>query len=386
MIRPAKPELEKQKIWRFCSYHKRQLPRHICGSHRFLILLMTVVIMAEQHVLVGHAVKDRLKLETQRLTRSWMRHDRSMLRDYLVQDVENPRINVQSILTRHFLIERLFGNRFDYLAEHELRFGLVVNWLLRLLKDSVTPEQLQAALDALLMGRDDSEGLLIPSYVSETFADLALPNYICNLLNWTPVETTEAPIPEYLMSTFERIWSEVLEGEQHQNISVLEPACGSANDCRFIETFGIARMLDYTGFDLCEKNIRNARHICPRGRFNIGNVLEIDAEDNAFDYSFVHDLFEHLSIEAMETAISELCRVTRRDICVGFFNMHAGAEHIVKAVGDYHWNALSVVRTKATFECLCSKIQVIHIDEFLTSRFGCADAHNKGAYTFVVGL
>ena len=331
-------------------------------------------------------MKDRFILETQLLAKSWMRHDRRALRDYLVQDVEDPRINVQSILTRHFLIRRFFGNRFDYLAEHELRFALVVNWLLRLLKDSVTPEQLRGALDELLTGQGNTEGLKIPSYVSETFADLMLPNYICNLLNWTPVETTEAPIPEYLMSTFERIWSEVLEGERHQGVSVLEPACGSANDYRFIESFGIARLFDYTGFDLCEKNVQNARHICPRGRFEIGNVLEIDADDNAFDYCFVHDLFEHLSIEATEAAISELCRVTRRVICAGFFNMHPGGEHIVKPFDDYHWNRLSLSRTRAIFERFASGIRIIHIDESLTSSFGCADTHNKSAYTFIISL
>ena len=151
-----------------------------------------------------------------------MRHGRNTLRDYLVQDVEDPRINVQSILMRHFLVERLFGKRFDPLAEHELRFGLVVNWLLRLLKKSVAAGQLQAMLDALLTGRGDAEGLQIPSYVSETFAGLMLPNYICDLLNWAPVETTEAPIPEYLMSTFRAIWSEVLAGEQPRGICVLE--------------------------------------------------------------------------------------------------------------------------------------------------------------------
>ncbi len=100
----------------------------------------------------------------------------------------------------------------------------------------------------------------------------------------------------------------------------------------------------------------------------------------------MHDLFEHLSIEATEAAISELCRVTRRDICAGFFNMHADREHIVNAVDDYHWNTLSVARTKAVFERCASRIQFVHIDEFLTSKFGCADTHNKGAYTFVVSL
>ncbi len=120
-------------------------------------------------------MRESLKLETQRLAKSWMRHDRNMLRDYLVRDVEDPRINVQSILTRHFLIERLFGERFAWLGQQELRFALVVNWLLRLLKTSVAAWQLQALLDSLLTGRDNAGGLRIPSYVSQTFADLRLP-------------------------------------------------------------------------------------------------------------------------------------------------------------------------------------------------------------------
>ena len=72
------------------------------------------------------------------------------------------------------------------------------------------------------------------------------------------------------------------------------------------------------GFDLCEKNVRNAKRMFPNVRFQVGNVLEIDAEDKSFDCCFVHDLFEHLPIEAMEMAIKQVCRVTREGICAGF--------------------------------------------------------------------
>ncbi|MHC4510967.1 MAG: class I SAM-dependent methyltransferase [Planctomycetota bacterium] len=325
-----------------------------------------------------------MKLETERLRQSWMRHGRDTLGNYLVRDVEDPRINVQSILTRHFLIERLLGSRFEFLMEQELRFGLVVNWLLGLLKKSVNAEQLRSVLDALLAGRDDAEGLQIPSYISQTFADLMLPNYICDLLNWAPVETTEAPIPEHLMSTFQAIWREVLAGEQAEQISVLEPACGSANDYRFLEAFGLARLLDYTGFDLCEKNITNAREMFTAARFNVGNVLEIDAADGAFDCCFVHDLFEHLSVEALDVAVAEICRVTRKGICAGFFNVHDGDEHIVRAVGDYHWNTLSAAKTGALFERHGFAVRVNHIEALLHLRFGCAETHNKRACTFII--
>jgi len=331
-------------------------------------------------------VEERFKLETERLTRSWMQYDRTTLRDYLVEDVEDPRINVQSILTRHFLIERLFGERFDALMEQELRFGLVMNWLLRLLKKLVNAGQLQAVLGTLLAEEDNTEGLEIPSYISETFSTLRLPNYICDLLNWTPVETTEEPVPEYLMSTFQAIWHEVLAGEQPHHISVLEPACGSANDYRFIEAFGIARLLDYTGFDLCEKNTRNAKQMFPKVCFKVDNALEIDAEDGAFDYCSVHDLFEHLSVEAMEAAIAEICRITRRGICAGFFNMYDGERHIVKKVDQYYWNKLSITETKAIFDRQASSVQVFQIDTFLRSKFRCNDTHNKRAYTLIVSI
>jgi ubiquinone/menaquinone biosynthesis C-methylase UbiE len=339
-------------------------------------------------------MEQRFKIETDGLARSWMRYDRKTLRDYLVQGVEDPRINIQSILTRHFLIHRLFGDKFWGLMEQELRFALVVNWLLKLLKASVSPWQLHALLDGLLQGQREADGLEIPPFLSETFASLSLPNYICDLLSWAPVETTDGPIPKYLMNTFAAIWRELLENEMPRRISVLEPGCGSANDYRFIDAYGLSRLLDYHGFDLCEKNIHNAKAMFPQACFKVGNVLEIDAPDKTFDHCFMHDLFEHLSVDAMELAISEICRVTRQGICVGFFNMHEADDHIVKTVGNYHWNKLSLVRTKALFQKHArhtsdghaAVVDAIHIDTFLMSQFGRCDYHNKDAYTLIVRL
>ena len=331
-------------------------------------------------------MKEQFKRETNGLIRSWDRHDQEVLRSYMVQDVEDPRINIQSILARHFLIRHLFGERFSDLKEQELRFGLVVNWLLNLLKASVDARRLHTILDALLEGEDNVEGLKIPGYVTETFAGLALPNYICDLFSWAPVETTDVPIPGYLMETFQKIWRELLEDEQPKRVSVLEPACGSANDYRFIDAYGIGRLLDYTGIDLCKKSICNAKQMFPSIRFEVGNMLEIEAPDNAFDYCFIHDVFEHLSVEAMEAAISEVCRVTRQEICVGFFNMHDGEQHIVRAVDNYHWNELSMARTKTVFERRASDVKVVHIDTFLKPQFRCSDTHNKGAYMFVIRM
>jgi len=66
--------------------------------------------------------------------------------------------------------------------------------------------------------------------------------------------------------------------------------------------------------------------------------------------------------------------------------MHDGPEHVVKPVDDYYWNTLSLAETKAAFEKHTSKVQVIHIDTYLRSNFGCADTHNKDAHTFIIDI
>ena len=331
-------------------------------------------------------MEERFIIETENLKGVWQKHKGTVLRDYLIKDVEDPRINVQSILTRHWLIKQLFGDKFDELMEHEIRFAIVMNWFLRLLKKNIKTSQLQAILYCLIEKQKDAEGIEIPSYISETFSMLAMPNYICDALNLPESDGADGILPEYLVSTFSRVWKEMLSSEEHERISVLEPACGSANDYRFLDAFGIARFLEYTGFDLCEKNVQNAQKMFPEINFIVGNAIEIDEAENEYDYCYIHDLFEHLSLEAMERAVSGICRVTKKGIIAGFFNMHDGDEHIVKAVNSYHWNNLSIDAIKTLFRNKFSNIEIIHIDTYLVSKYSFSDTHNKGAYTLVARI
>jgi SAM-dependent methyltransferase len=185
------------------------------------------------------------------------------------------------------------------------------------------------------------------------------------------------------MGTFQRIWAGLLRTEPPSAASVLEPACGSANDYRFLEAYGLARLIDYTGFDLCQKNVDNARRIFPHARFQLGNVFALSWRDLSFDFCIVHDLFEHLSLEGMETALAETCRVTRQGLSLGFFNLHEADEHIIRPAGEYHWNTLSVSRLRDLLDGHEFDAQVVHIDTFLKWRFGCDQTHNKNAYTFL---
>src|SRR5205807_10626888 len=112
--------------------------------------------------------------------------------------------------------------------------------------------------------------------------------------------------------------------------TVLEPACGSANDYRFLESFGIARLLNYHGFDLCEKNVQNARALFPAAAFACGNIFEIRAADKSFELCYAHDLFEHLSLDGLKAAVHEICRVTRQGLCLSFFQMDERPDHLVR--------------------------------------------------------
>ena len=171
-----------------------------------------------------------------------------------------------------------------------------MNWLLGLLKRRIQRWQLQAVLSLLIVGESRADEIPIPAYVSTDLRHTCSAQLHVRPVQLGAVETDDGSIPDYLMVTFQTIWREVLRGEQAERISVSEPACGSANDYRFIDGYGIGRLIDYAGFDLCEKNVRNAKALFPEACFKVGNVFEIEATDNGFDFCFVHDLFEHLSL------------------------------------------------------------------------------------------
>src|SRR5882724_8918129 len=134
-------------------------------------------------------MRQRLKSETRKLKKSWMQYDATLLRDYLIEEAEDPRINIQSVLTRHFLLEGLFGNRFAALKKEELRFAVAMNWLDKLLQKSLCADEVQELLYALDKGADNSGVAQIPHFVSATYAALptvadgqVIPNYIRDAL------------------------------------------------------------------------------------------------------------------------------------------------------------------------------------------------------------
>jgi SAM-dependent methyltransferase len=284
--------------------------------------------------------------------------------------------------------------------EQETRFAAAMNCLTVLVGKLRDAEALELILYALKRGADNVEGIVIPEFLIRTFAalpaaagDAAIPNYIEAFLSGTEVVRGQAKLHQSSLDTFRQLWNQALAPEaspsqpstiNSQLLTVLEPACGSANDYRFLQAYGLARLVRYTGFDLCAKNIENARALFPGVSFAVGNVFEIAAPDKAFDLCFIHDLFEHLSLEGLQAAVKEVCRVTRQGICVGFFNMDEIPDHQVRPVDDYHWNRLSMRRVRELFSGCGFESSVVHIGTFLHRQIGCERTHNPNAYTFLL--
>ena len=158
-------------------------------------------------------MNESLKKETEKLARSWMQHEAGWLRDYLVAGVEDPRINVQSILSRHFLIQAVTGESFGRLMRHEYRFAAMMNWLLSISEKATDPEELSAVLFGFRQGADDAEGIPIPHWALSIFATLPakadgveVPNYVEGFLNQTRIAAGTASPDQESLNTFCRAW------------------------------------------------------------------------------------------------------------------------------------------------------------------------------------
>jgi SAM-dependent methyltransferase len=329
-----------------------------------------------------------LALESKKLAAVWQQYEPDLLRTYLVSGVEDPRLNIQSILTRIFLARALFSDQFEQLIDEELRFGMVMNWLLHFLEQPLTGQDLTAVLYALSKKSDNAEGLEIPEFITLAHAALPtthgrqkIPNYLENLLKTIKTGGPSTALPEAALNLFQNLWRKALVRKRASKISVLEVACGSANDYRFMDGNGLARFLKYSGRDISEKNITNAQKMFPKVDFAVGDAMRLKAKARQYDVVLAHDLFEHLSIAGMEKAVAEVCRVCRHGMSLGFFRLTEEADHVVKPDGDYHCNTLSLPRLRKLFARHGFAAQVLHVGTFLEWKFGCNRTHNPNAYT-----
>lgn len=281
------------------------------------------------------------------LQRTWGIGSAEILDSYLAAGYQNPRLNVQSILVRHFLAARLFGARDAKLMEDEVRFAVELNEVLR--------------------GRAAELGVQMGSYR--------------NPVKHADVRRVDASIADRERRVL-AWWRATLEGRDLERISVIELACGSANDYRAFAECGLADHLAYLGVDLSEKNIANARRRHPDARFEVGDILELAHPDRAFDYVIASDVLEHFSLAAMETALAHAGRLARHGLVLTFFNMSEAEEHEIRRRRGYHWNTLSRPRIEDRLrEAGFAALTAIPVARWLEQRYGYGHSYNRHAWT-----
>jgi ubiquinone/menaquinone biosynthesis C-methylase UbiE len=300
---------------------------------------------------VGATIGGRVERRIERylLERAWVDTKPKRLRRYLVGGFQNPVINVQSILARHELIREVDGGLHDELMEEELRWAVEKHRALRNRQRELPGEH------GMEWKEIKRSGIWRAAY-KEIMAD---------------------------QGRFAVAWTEALRAEPDRRLSVIEPACGSANDYRYFVSYGMAPLVSYTGFDLTQTNITNAHRMFPDVDFRVGDVQDIDAADGSYDWAVVHDLLEHLSPSAFKRAIDELCRVTRRGVLISFFDMLDEPVHNIQPKRTYHFNELSKDRTGERFARHCSDIQWVHVRPMLADRYGFDEYYNARAWTMI---
>ncbi|HET7180687.1 MAG TPA: class I SAM-dependent methyltransferase [Candidatus Limnocylindrales bacterium] len=297
---------------------------------------------------VLRAVRPGAATEERILRMNWASRDAARLDEYLVIGWQNPRINVQSILIRHALVHRLFGDEFADLERAELELAVELNEALRQ-EAARTRVHIHSYLDARRQAAIREVSRVIEPREHE----------------------------------MEQRWRLALDGRSPEPLAVLELACGSANDYRAFVDFGLAPFLDYTGIDLNPKNIDNARRRFPAANFLVGNAMSTGRPDASADVVIASDLFEHLPFEVANGVLAEATRIARDGLILSFFNMADVPDHVDQPVAAYHWNLLSAPRMVADLQRTFPSVTAIEIPAWLQAEFGYAHTYNPAAWTIL---
>ena len=255
----------------------------------------------------------------------WERHATEFLDSYLVQESENPALNVQSVLIRALLADSIFPGKLDALIADELLYSAAAMFLLKSNRQGWFGD-LRKRLSALgAMSSDEGPEETAPPLFLTKQMPFSLPELMDSLSRAFTVGFDDFDSP--FAARWREAFAEIPASVPEKQISVLELGCGAANDARYFSQYGLSRFLSYTGVDLTPKNIANAQARCPDLMFRVADVDALPFADEAFDYSFACDLWEHIAEETFEKSLREALRVTRRELWFSFFNLDFLPEH-----------------------------------------------------------
>ncbi len=325
-----------------------------------------------------------IDLENERLRASWDCFAAEHLATYLSVEEQDQRINTHSILTRALLADTLWPGRFAGLIDEELRFGLVMTWLLQQRKAGVERHDLLRWLSS------PDPHPRVPGFIADTAAwlqssDCPIADYVTEVLMFTDPDRPPWHLFDPAFDTFRGLWSIQLAGLAAERISLLEIACGSGNDFKAIRDFGLAEHVAYSGLDISWKNIANARDRFRGVDFFEASILDSGLPSGSFDVIFVHDLLGHLSPEALEVALAEIMRITRREAWLHCHNVADIDHHEVHPFFSYYRNRLSLSGLVASLERAgAADVTIVPISAMLERKFGFTPEYTASAGTLLV--
>ena len=169
-------------------------------------------------------------------------------------------------------------------------------------------------------------------------------------------------------------------------LKVVDIPCGNGTDYEHIFRH---LPVQYTGLELNPKQVKVNQERLPGASFQVGNILDLDVADLSYDVVYCRHIFEHLSLDAMEVAFQETCRVARRYLVYVFFSMENIPDHQERPVRMYHWNVLSRDRVEESlrrFERV-KDIQVTRVSDVTDEEVVAAfKERRQDNYVFVATL
>jgi ubiquinone/menaquinone biosynthesis C-methylase UbiE len=319
-------------------------------------------------------MKANFEAESENLRNAWLRHPAGFLDSYLIQGVENPCFNPQSVVMRHLILDAMQPGLHRDLAEQEMLYSACVCATI-----AAAGRGTFDAFTAALEGEPKAETVFpLPQFLKDIRDQkTALPFTLRTV--WQQVLNAILNSYSNFSSPFEPLWRERLASLKIERPTILEAACGSANDYRYFSRYGLDALCDYTGVDICGTNIANAKRRCPGGTFLEADALSLPFPDRSFDFFYVFDLFEHLSLGAFHRALSEAVRVTRRKLWLSFFQLEERAEHLEVPSPPYYLNILSVQKTCEELSRLGCTARIIDISGEWLRKFRGYQHYNPRA-------
>lgn len=313
--------------------------------------------------------------EGQKLGHHWDLLGEEMLDRYLIQDVEHPAYNAQSVLIRAFLVDRFFPIEGRQLIDEEIYFAACSCFALLGHREGWFSELYRK----LKLGCSDSD---LPAFLRSEYRE-RLGSRFSLLDLYSEIAISIIVGFDDFRSPFESLWRDFLRGRKTDRTRVLELGCGSANDYRFFDSYGLTSLVDYSGIDVSKTNIRNAKKRFPNAEFSVGDVCAIEASDQSFDVTVAFDLYEHLSMDALSAGLSESLRVTKDEHWISCFNAADIPIHQIRPVDDYHWNLLSLSELKEFIQIQGFDVEIVSTSQQFEDRFEGYRHYNQEAHILI---